>query len=133
MIGNRSLAFFPDKGEEKVIGPQYIQPTQEKEPVKAKIIYIDFETYVQGKHIETGEIEPTVHIDELPLPSVVPYNMNHILLWRDSLIQISIVIHKWLIIVKLNMKMGVFLLFLPLKILWLGWVYLFTPMLISMS
>ena len=73
LIGNRSLAYFPDKGEEKVIGPQYIQPTEEKESIKAKIIYLDFETYVRGKHIETGEIEPTIPIDELPLPSVVPY------------------------------------------------------------
>ena len=28
---------------------------------------------MRGKHIETGEIEPTIPIDELPLPAVVYY------------------------------------------------------------
>ena len=72
-IGNRSLIYFPDKGEEKVIGPQLISPTEEKEPNKAKIICLDFETYVRGKHIVTGEVEPTVSVDELPIPAVFDY------------------------------------------------------------
>jgi len=73
VIGNRSLAYFPDKGEEKVIGPQFIQPTEPKEDIKAKIIYLDFETYVRGKHIETGEVEPIIQPDDLPIPNIIDY------------------------------------------------------------
>ena len=39
-IGNCSLAYFPDRGEDKVIGEQFIQPTEQKEELKAHIIWI---------------------------------------------------------------------------------------------
>ena len=72
LIGNRSLAYFPDEGEEKTRTPQFIEPTTEKEPIKARIIYLDFETYVRGKHNETGDLEPLN--EDIPTPSFLdPY------------------------------------------------------------
>ena len=56
-----------------MIGPQFIRTTEDKEAIKAKIIYLDFETYVKGIHIETGEIEPTTPLDALPTPNIFDY------------------------------------------------------------
>ena len=72
MIGNRSLAYFPDEGEDKTRNPQFIEPTFEKEPIKARIIFLDFETYVRDKHIDSGELEPLN--EDLLTPSFIdPY------------------------------------------------------------
>ena len=43
-IGNRTLAYFPDCGEDTIIGDQFIESTQEKVPIKAGIIYLEFES-----------------------------------------------------------------------------------------
>ena len=72
-IGDRSLAYFPDRGEDRVIGEQFIQPTEPKDELKARIIYLDFETYVRGKHVVTGEIEPCIPIEDLPVPMLIDY------------------------------------------------------------
>ena len=37
------------------------------------IIYLDFETYVNGIHIKTAEIEPVVRPDELAIAFVFDY------------------------------------------------------------
>ena len=72
-IGNRSLAYFPDRGEDKVIGEQFISRTEPKEDIKALIIYLDFETYVRGKHIESGDVEPLIDLQAVPIDSLIDY------------------------------------------------------------
>ena len=54
-IGERLLAYWPQVGEAKHREPVYIEKTRDREDIKGKIIYLDFETYVKCIDNETGE------------------------------------------------------------------------------
>ena len=71
MLGDRKLAYYPNEGEEKD-SMHYMNPSQPKDRVQNPLIYLDFETYVQGcKHCSVANVsikfrEPTLHPDMLP-------------------------------------------------------------------
>ena len=79
-LGTRTLAYYPNEGEERYENEaRYIQRPKPKDVVDRKIIYLDFETYLQGrKHIsveaeEYNAIEPPLHHYLIPKGSIEPY------------------------------------------------------------
>ena len=72
-MGNRKLAYFPDTGEDVFKITKYIDRTPEKPEITNKIIYLDFETFVQGERRITAEPEPFIYQYELPDRCYQPY------------------------------------------------------------
>jgi len=67
VLGDRKLAYYPNEGEEKDTS-EFMRRTEPKKKVDRPILYLDFETYIQGRNrnSETLVIEPPLHPDLLP-------------------------------------------------------------------
>ena len=78
-LGTRTLAYYPNEGEARYEDIRYIQRPKSKDAVDRKIIYLDFETYLQGrKHVNLEDeqydaIEPPLHPYLIPTGSTEPY------------------------------------------------------------
>ena len=66
-LGEQKLVYYPNTGEEKE-STKFIRHCEPNEKVSRPILYLDYETYVQGRKRDskTKVIEPPLHCDLLP-------------------------------------------------------------------
>ena len=76
VLKDPTLPFFPNKGDKKYTKTRFIPKLKKKEDIKVRIIYLDFETCLEGQHhVNLSRIEPPLHTLLLPnaLSHIDPY------------------------------------------------------------